>query len=442
MKAMIHGVCHAESYAIDLMWDSVARFALGDGEGGAAPPEAFFDEWVQIACEEARHFSAWAEHLKDRYAISYGDLPTHDMLWEVAAATKHSLRARLAVVHLIHEARGLDVAPAMRARCVRAQDMKAVEILDRNVVQEVGHVRAGVRWFIHLSRSLADADPQEEFLRLARTFVNPGSYVVKRPLNSELRLKAELPESWYLPLAEDEPQDQPSEEPDESVQGEEAFYYRTLRGRCMADYMAMNEAGSPEDPFGAVAAAPPLILRCKIVLLGDPASGKTSLAQVFQGGVQNFPKNYNMTIGIDFMVKRVGIPDTNVVVEMYIVDCGGFSICQDLLKPHWENANAVMMVYDASNPESFNNLEAWYRQLKQSRGESAISGVVIASKTDLADRPGAVSSQHGQQFSSEKGLEFFETCATKGIVDAPFHFLAEVFYQKYGDRKAELENLH
>ncbi|CAE8640590.1 unnamed protein product, partial [Polarella glacialis] len=64
MKAMIHGVCHAESYAIDLMWDSVARFALGDGEGGAAPPEAFFDEWVQIACEEARHFSAWAEHLK------------------------------------------------------------------------------------------------------------------------------------------------------------------------------------------------------------------------------------------------------------------------------------------------------------------------------------------------------------------------------------------
>eukprot|EP00933_Yihiella_yeosuensis_P046288 TRINITY_DN41802_c0_g1_i1.p1 TRINITY_DN41802_c0_g1~~TRINITY_DN41802_c0_g1_i1.p1 ORF type:complete len:215 (-),score=30.61 TRINITY_DN41802_c0_g1_i1:153-797(-) len=198
-----------------------------------------------------------------------------------------------------------------------------------------------------------------------------------------------------------------------------------------------------EDPFGALATAPPLILRCKIVLLGDSASGKTSLAQVFQGGVQSFPKNYNMTIGIDFMVKRVGIPDTNVVVEMYIVDCGGFSICQDLLKPHWENANAVMMVYDSSNPESFENLESWYRQLRHSRGEAApISGVVISSKADLGDRPGSVPVETGQQFSSEKGLEFFETCATKGVVDAPFHFLAECFHQKYGDRKAELENLH
>eukprot|EP00931_Biecheleriopsis_adriatica_P078377 TRINITY_DN51843_c0_g1_i1.p1 TRINITY_DN51843_c0_g1~~TRINITY_DN51843_c0_g1_i1.p1 ORF type:complete len:219 (+),score=53.55 TRINITY_DN51843_c0_g1_i1:79-735(+) len=203
-----------------------------------------------------------------------------------------------------------------------------------------------------------------------------------------------------------------------------------------------NGEESSDNPFGTLVSAQPLILRCKIVLLGDSAVGKTSLAQVFQGGVQNFPKNYNMTIGIDFMVKRVSIPDTNVVVEMYIVDCGGFAICQDLLKPHWENANAVMMVYDTSNPESFNNLEAWYKQLKHSRQDSAISGVVIASKTDLAERPGSVPMQTGQQFSSEKGLEFFETCAYSGVVDEPFHFLAEVFHKKYGDRKAELENLH
>jgi len=205
---------------------------------------------------------------------------------------------------------------------------------------------------------------------------------------------------------------------------------------------AVGEAGSAEDPFSSLATVPPLILRCKIVLLGDSTVGKTSIAHVFQGGVQNFPKNYNMTVGIDFMVKKVSIPDTNVVVEMYIVDCGGFSICQDLLKPHWENANAVMLVYDVSSPESFGNLASWYEQIKQSRLESAITGVVIASKTDLAERPGAVTADQGQQFSSEKGLEFFEACSTKGIVDAPFHFLAEVFYQKYGDRKMELENLH
>jgi len=100
-----------------------------------------------------------------------------------------------------------------------------------------------------------------------------------------------------------------------------------------------------------------------------------------------------------------------------------------------------MLVYDVSAPESFGNLTSWYEQIKACRAESAITGVVIASKTDLSDRPGAITEDQGRSFSMEKGLEFFEACATKGIVDAPFHFLAEVFYQKYTDRKTELENL-
>jgi len=197
-----------------------------------------------------------------------------------------------------------------------------------------------------------------------------------------------------------------------------------------------------DDPFAMLCTPPPLILRCKIVLLGDSTVGKTSIAQVFQGGVQAFPKNFNMTVGLDFSVKKVSIPETNAIVEMYIVDCGGYNICQDLLKPHWENANAVMLVYDVSSPESFDNLASWYEQIKQSRMESAITGVVIASKTDLCERIGSVTQEQGRQFSAEKGLEFFEACATKGIVDAPFHFLAEVFYQKYQERKEALENLH
>jgi len=199
---------------------------------------------------------------------------------------------------------------------------------------------------------------------------------------------------------------------------------------------------SNDDPFGMLCTRPPLILRCKIVLLGDSTVGKTSIAQVFQGGVNSFPKNYNMTVGLDFSVKKVSIPDTNVIVEMYIVDCGGFSICQDLHKPHWESANATMFVYDASNPESFQNLSQWYDKLKATRADSAITGVVIAAKTDLADRAGSVTAEQGQQFAQMSGLQFFETCALKGQVDEPFQFLAMVFYDKYNNRKAELENLH
>eukprot|EP00929_Paragymnodinium_shiwhaense_P088822 TRINITY_DN4912_c0_g1_i1.p1 TRINITY_DN4912_c0_g1~~TRINITY_DN4912_c0_g1_i1.p1 ORF type:complete len:247 (-),score=48.58 TRINITY_DN4912_c0_g1_i1:192-863(-) len=200
--------------------------------------------------------------------------------------------------------------------------------------------------------------------------------------------------------------------------------------------------GGEDGLFGGSIQPPPLTLRCKILLLGDSTVGKTSLAQVFNGGVQAFPKSYSMTIGSDLMVKKYSIPDSNTVVEMYIVDCGGFPVCQDLLRPHWESASYVMLVYDVSNPESFDNLPSWYDQVKESRSDSALLGAVIAAKMDLADRPGAVTAEQGKQFSSEKGLQFFETCATKGSVDDPFHFLAECYFQKYCERKADLENLH
>eukprot|EP00928_Gymnodinium_smaydae_P061145 TRINITY_DN452_c0_g1_i1.p1 TRINITY_DN452_c0_g1~~TRINITY_DN452_c0_g1_i1.p1 ORF type:complete len:201 (+),score=52.36 TRINITY_DN452_c0_g1_i1:89-691(+) len=185
---------------------------------------------------------------------------------------------------------------------------------------------------------------------------------------------------------------------------------------------------------------PTLILRCKILLLGDSTVGKTSLAQVFHGGVQACPKTYTMTIGGDLTVKTVPIPDSGAVVEMYIIDCGGFPVCQDLLKHHWESASAVMLVYDCSNADSFENLTYWYESVKSLRGgDAALTGVVVAAKTDLADRPGAVTYERGQQFSTEKGLEFFEACASRGRVEEPFHFLAEVFHQKYCERKADLE---
>merc|ERR1719230_1906138 len=80
--------------------------------------------------------------------------------------------------------------------------------------------------------------------------------------------------------------------------------------------------GNPDDPFNTASLAPPLILRCKIVLLGDSTVGKTSLANVFQGGAQYFSKNYNMTIGMELVQKSVPIPDTNVNVEFYVADCG------------------------------------------------------------------------------------------------------------------------
>jgi uncharacterized ferritin-like protein (DUF455 family) len=160
--ALLHALAHIELNAIGLAWDLVARFS------GARLPRAFFDDWVGVAAEEAGHFELLSGRLAELGA-GYGDLPAHDGLWEAAAATAGDLLARLAVVPLVLEARGLDVTPEMAARLERVGDGKSAAILRRIYRDEIGHVATGLRWFRWLCRECG-ATPQTVFQDRVRRF--------------------------------------------------------------------------------------------------------------------------------------------------------------------------------------------------------------------------------------------------------------------------------
>jgi uncharacterized ferritin-like protein (DUF455 family) len=114
--ALLHALAHIELNALDLAWDLIARFSGPDSKWDSKwdLPRAFFDDWVAVADDEARHFTLLTERLA-ALGAAYGDLPAHDGLWQAASDTRHDLLARLAVVPLVLEARGLDVTPAMIA---------------------------------------------------------------------------------------------------------------------------------------------------------------------------------------------------------------------------------------------------------------------------------------------------------------------------------------
>jgi uncharacterized ferritin-like protein (DUF455 family) len=141
--ALLHALAHIELNAVDLGWDIVARFR------GEALPRGFFDDWAAVAADEARHFGWLTARLAD-FGACYGDLPAHDGLWEAAAATADDLLARLAVVPLVLEARGLDATPQIAARLERAGDPQSAELLRQILADEIGHVAVGVKWFERL----------------------------------------------------------------------------------------------------------------------------------------------------------------------------------------------------------------------------------------------------------------------------------------------------
>ncbi|HSV30004.1 MAG TPA: ferritin-like domain-containing protein [Candidatus Omnitrophota bacterium] len=188
--ALVHALAHIELNAIDLAWDIVCRFPGDD------MPKGFIDDWVQVAVDEAEHFEV-LERLLNRWGAAYGDLPAHDGLWQAAEKTADDLLARFTVVPMTLEARGLDTTPATMAKLARNGDTETPPALDVIYHDEIKHVAAGVRWFVHMAEKRG-LDPLETFHRIhAERF--PGG--LKPPFNHEARAEAGFPREWYEALA-------------------------------------------------------------------------------------------------------------------------------------------------------------------------------------------------------------------------------------------------
>jgi uncharacterized ferritin-like protein (DUF455 family) len=188
--ALLHALAHIELNAIDLAWDIIARFPA------EAMPRAFFDDWVSVADEEAKHFALLAARLAELGA-SYGDLPAHDGLWQAAMDTADDLLARLAVVPLVLEARGLDVTPAMIKRLEAVGDQASAALLQVIYRDEIGHVAIGKRWFDFLAERRG-LEPKAAWQDLVRQRFKGR---MKGPFNDEARAAAGFPATFYRPLA-------------------------------------------------------------------------------------------------------------------------------------------------------------------------------------------------------------------------------------------------
>jgi len=136
--ALVHSIVHIELNAIDLALDAVWRF---DGL-----PRAYYLDWLQVAREEALHFSLLRDHLRT-LGRAYGDFPAHNALWDMAERTKRDVLGRMALVPRTLEARGLDASPAVKGKLLAAGDAAGAAIIDILLRDEIGHVAVGNRWF-------------------------------------------------------------------------------------------------------------------------------------------------------------------------------------------------------------------------------------------------------------------------------------------------------
>ena len=185
LAALLHAVCHIEFNAINLALDAVWRFP--------DMPEAFYQDWLLVAHEESQHFQMLHQHLIS-LGHRYGDFDAHDGLWHMCQKTADDVLARMALVPRTLEARGLDATPLIQAKLRQAaspQALRAVDILDIILRDEVGHVAIGNHWYKWLCAQRG-LDPVSLYGELVKYYDAPK---LRPPFNHEARKRAGFTET-------------------------------------------------------------------------------------------------------------------------------------------------------------------------------------------------------------------------------------------------------
>ncbi len=175
--ALLHALCHIEFNAINLALDAIWRFA--------GMPDQYYADWLNVAAEEALHFSLLQQHLNSM-GYAYGDCTAHDTLWEMVAKTSDDVLSRMALVPRTMEARGLDAAPSTRSKLLQVGDVAGAAIIELILRDEIGHVAIGNRWFGYLCEQ-RDLDPVHCYQELTVRYRAPK---LRAPFNLEARRAA------------------------------------------------------------------------------------------------------------------------------------------------------------------------------------------------------------------------------------------------------------
>ena len=162
--------------------------------------------------------------------------------------------------------------------------------------------------------------------------------------------------------------------------------------------------------------------KVQLLIIGDMTVGKTSILTRFTEN--KFSQNYLATVGLDFFTKDVDFTNPNRRVRIKIWDSAGQERFRSLTQSFFRNANGIIIVYDISNIESFENLKYWIQSINTQLGQNEINTIVIGNKLDLKRE---VKKEDAENFCKEKGFKYFEVSAKNGNgIQEAINYLVEL----------------
>lgn len=164
----------------------------------------------------------------------------------------------------------------------------------------------------------------------------------------------------------------------------------------------------------------------KVILGGDSRVGKTTLVEKFV--TDTFKEDFKSTIGVNLMKKTISYRNWNIDVTFSVFDMGGQDQFAQVRKTYYQGARAGFLVFDVTRYETFQNIEKWYNEIRES--EPNIMLLIVGNKVDLV-KERKVSKTEGKILAKKLGMKYLETSAlNKDFVEEAFRTLGFFYILK------------
>ncbi|KAJ1413361.1 ras related protein PiYpt1 [Ochromonadaceae sp. CCMP2298] len=169
----------------------------------------------------------------------------------------------------------------------------------------------------------------------------------------------------------------------------------------------------------------------KLLLIGDSGVGKSCLLLRFAD--DTYTESYISTIGVDFKIRTIDLDAKTIKLQIW--DTAGQERFRTITSSYYRGAHGIIVVYDTTDLESFNNVKQWLHEIDRYASEN-VNKLLVGNKSDLTSKR-AVSYEQAKEFADSLGIAFIETSAKSSTnVEKAFMTMASQIKERYKSQPA------